>query len=271
MQDAVGLYLGRMKNKYEQKPCRGQFGGVLTTNFLSLAAIKDEDTLKYMMESLNEVYKFAEFTEYDIYLNPEERTKLTGVPKNWRDCEYFIKYEVIQAHGFSFPLIYDIIGLHRLYDLKDADVNNKINSVLKFISSDDFHSKISEGYGIIVAGEYASGNPKYNGMGWSPHYPGWLDVAHYIEHVNVPKLLFFAQNIIKYPIALKTKWFSDLLSYLEKYKTDNSTYIFPKEWIKESPGYAVQGHHMSFGENRRKKNWLEIESTFYMQLLQQNI
>jgi len=27
------------------------------------------------------------------------------------------------------------------------------------------------------------------------------------------------------------------------------------------------GRHLSFGENRRKKNWREIESTFYMQLL----
>ena len=267
--DAVGLYLARMKNKYAQKPCRGQFGGVLTANFLSLAAINDEDILKYMLESLDEVCKFAKATGYDIYLNSEERAKLTGVPKNWRDCEYFIRYEVIQEHGFSFPLIYDVIGLYRLYDLKDADVDNKINTVLSYISGDEFHSKLSEGYGIIVAGEYASGNPKYNGMGWSPHYPGWSDVADYMEKDNVPKLLFFAQNIIKYPIALKTKWFYDLLNYLDKYRTDNGTYLFPKEWLKESQGYAVQGHHVSFGENRRKKNWREIESTFFMQLLRQ--
>jgi hypothetical protein len=27
------------------------------------------------------------------------------------------------------------------------------------------------------------------------------------------------------------------------------------------------GSHLSYGENRRKKNWAEIEATFYMQLL----
>lgn len=60
------------------------------------------------------------------------------------------------------------------------------------------------------------------------------------------------------------------MNYLEKYRTDNGTYIFPKEWLKETQGYAVKVHHMSYGENRRKKIWLEIESTFLIQLLRQS-
>lgn len=287
MQDAVWLYLDRMKNQHAIKPCRIQFGAVLTSNFLNLAGIQDEETLKFMIKSLDEMYDFAKQNRYDIYLSPEERAKLTGIPKNWRDCEHFIKHEVIKEYGFCFPLIYDIVGLHRLYDLKDPDIDMKIDAVINYISGDDFHSKISGGYGIIVAGQYESGNPKYNGMGWDPQYPGWFDVAGYIGESSkssapngshtanqsgyVPKLLFFAEHIVKYPVALKTKWFSDLINYLEKYKTENGTYIFPKEWLPEKSGYAVGGFHMSFGENRRKKTWLEIESTFYMQLLRQNI
>ena len=103
-------------------------------------------------------------------------------------------------------------------------------------------------------------------MGWDPKYPGWFD----IEKLNSDQgagLLFFAQYISKYPPARKTKWFNNLLCCLEKYKTKNGTYIFPKEFLIEKTGYAVGGKHMSFGENRRKKNWAEIESTFYMQLL----
>ena len=271
MQDAVWLYLDRIKNQHNVKPYRFQFDGVLTANFLSSAYIKDEDTLKFMLASLDEMYAFAKQERYDIYLSEEERKRLTGVPKNWRDCEHFIKYELIQEYGFCFPLIYDIIGLHILYDLKDPDVDMKINTVINYVSGDDFHSKISDGYGILPMGQYESGNYKYHGMGWDPKYPGWFNVADYIQKDNVPKLLFFAQNIVKYPIALNTKWYNDLINYLEKYKTNNDTYIFPKEWLKESPGYAVQGHHLSFGENKRKKIWLEIESMFYMQLLKQNI
>lgn len=108
-------------------------------------------------------------------------------------------------------------------------------------------------------------------MGWDPKYPGWFDLPSYMETGNVPKLLFFAQYISKYPIAKKTKWFSDLLNYIEKYRTENGTYLFPVTWLKESTGYAVLGHHMSFGENRKKKNWREIESTFYVQLLQKDL
>jgi hypothetical protein len=272
MRDAVGFYINKkMKNAYATKPCRFQFNENMTANYLSLANIKEDDTLKFMLESLDEMYAFAKQNRYNIYLTSEERARLTGVPKNWRNCEHFIYYELIHEYGFCFPLIYDMVGLHRLYDLKNPDIDMKINTVLNYISGDDFHTKISGGYGILVAGHYESGTPKYNGMGWDPKYPGWFDAVKYMENGYVPKLLYFAQFIIKYPIALKTKWFNDLINYLEKYKTENERYIFPKEWLPEKPGYAVGGFHMSFGENKRKKNWLEIESTFYMQLLKQNI
>ena len=264
IQDAVRLYINRMKDcKYGM--------ATWTSNFLSLAGVKDDVTHKYMLNRLDSMYNFAGQNNHDIYLSPEERAKLTGVPKNWKGTEYFINPAFTEKCGFCFPFIMDIVGMHRLYDMKDRDIDTKINAVVNYVSTDDFHTKISDGYGILVAGEYASGNPKYNGMGWDPKYPGWFDAAEYMEKDNVPKLLFYAEHIVKYPAALKTKWFNDLQSYFEKYRTDTGTYSFPKEWIKETAGYAVQGHHLSFGENRRKKTWLEIESTFYMQLILHNI
>jgi len=61
------------------------------------------------------------------------------------------------------------------------------------------------------------------------------------------------------------------MNYLEKYRTDRSIYIFHKVWFKETQGYAVSGSHMSYGENRCNKNWAEIESTFYVQIIKHNI
>lgn len=70
-------------------------------------------------------------------------------------------------------------------------------------------------------GNFESGNAKYHGMGWDPKYPGWFDAADYIENVNAPKLLFFAEYISQSPSLRKTKWFNNLLSCLEKYKTEH--------------------------------------------------
>jgi len=96
----------------------------------------------------------------------------------------------------------------------------------------------------------------------------WMgDVADYIKTMSVPKLLFYAMYITKFPVALKTKWFSDLLRCLNKHRSENDRYVFPEHWLPEKQVYAVHGARMSFGENRRGKNWREIESTFYMQLL----
>ena len=256
--DAVGYYINQ-----------NNFGGMAMANLFLMANIKNEVASKHILDRLDKLYNFAKQGVYDIYISEEERKKLTGVPKNWKD-KNFIRPELFKD-GYSYPLIYDILGLYRLYDLKNPEIDEKINSVIDYISTDEFHAKIQDGYGILISGRYASGNPQYHGMGWDPKYPGWFELKDYMENINAPKLLFFAQNISKYPLAKKTKWFSDLLDYLDKYKLDGGIYIFPKEWLKESQGYAVQGHHVSFGENRRKKTWLEIESTFYVQLLQQNV
>ena len=258
MRDAVGFYVNR-----------NDLNVFNTAQLFFMADIKNETALENMLDRLDMLNNFAKQKNYDIYISEEERAKLTGVPKNWKKSN-FINPELFKE-GYCYPLIYDIIGMYRLYDLNNPETNEKINGVIDYISTDEFHSKIDDGYGIFISGKYASGNPQYHGMGWDPKYPGWFDVADYMENINAPKLLFYAQNISKYTIALKTKWFGDLLNYLDKYKTENNTYIFPKEWLKESQGYAVQGHHLSFGENKRKKNWLEIESTFYTQLLTQNI
>jgi hypothetical protein len=247
----------------------GQGWDVVISNFLALFGTENKIIDDFMLSRLDKLYDFAQKKIYDIYISAEEKAKLTGVPKRWKD-KNFIKPELFKINGYCYPLIYDIIGVHRLYDINSSETNEKINIVINYISTDEFHNKIDDGYGILISGHYVSGNPQYHGMGWDPKYPGWFNVADYMENGNAPKLLFFAQNISKYPPARKTSWFNNLLTYLEKYKTENGTYLFPAKWLKESQGYAVQGHHISFGENRRKKNWSEIESTFYMQLLPQN-
>ena len=264
--ESLDFYIGKMQNIAVSYRKGQLFFAVLIANLLSLANINDESTLKFMLGSLDEMYNFTQKKIYDIYLDEEERKKLKNIPKNWRNTDFFIKPELVRKYGFSYPLIYDIVGMHRLYDLKNSEVDNKINEIISYLSTDEFHNKISDGYGILVEED-----GRYHGMGWDPKYPGWYGLSQYMNSGNIPKLLFFAENISKYSPATTTKWFNDLLLYLENYKTETGTYLLPSKWLKESVGYAVQGHHLSFGENRRKRNYLEIESTFYVQLLQQKL
>ncbi|MCL2519361.1 MAG: hypothetical protein FWF15_12440 [Oscillospiraceae bacterium] len=243
--EAAEIYINRFEEKW------------ISANIFSLAGIKNDDIMKFMLNKLDKIHRFVQMKTYDFYISDEDREKLTFVPIRWRDKK-FIKPE-FRNDEFNYPFIYDVLGMFRLYELNDLAVDQKINDVIDYISTDEFNANVVDGYGILIWD-----NKKYYGQGWDPKYPGWFDAAGYD---NMPKLLFYAQNIIKYPPARKTKWFSELLNYLEKFKTENGTYIFPAKWIKEMSGYAVQGNHLSFGEPRTKRNWCEIESTFLMLLL----
>ena len=277
--DAVQCYIDVIKNTPLRKPYRkdaiGHYHGqdfLIPANMLMLGCFKNDALFEYMLGSLDELYDFTSKGDCNIYISSDERAKLKGVPPNWADIKHFTKPELFDKYGLCWLLIYDVIGLTKLYGVHSAETDKKIDAVIRFISNDNFHNTIPDGYGIIIT----TGKTKYKGCGWDPKYPGWFDVSDYIESADnhsgdISKLLFFAMHIVKYPAALKTKWFADLLCCLEKYRTDSGTYQFPKEWLLEKTGYAVLGNHMSFGEKRHKRNWCEIESTFYMQLLKQNI
>ena len=239
------------------------FDSILIANLLTLADISNSVIQSCILRSLDELYNFVLRGVYDIYISDEERDSLKAVPAIWKNKK-FIKRSLIDKYGFCYPLVYDIVGLHKLYGLANPEVDSKIDAVIEYISTDEFHNAISDGYGILI-----SGDRKYHAMGWDPKYPGWFNVKEFIEKDNVPKLLLFAEYISKYPVARKTKWFSDFLDCMKKYQTDSGRYLFPAGWLKEQRGYAVMGSHISFGENRNKKNWREIESTFYMLLLNQ--
>lgn len=266
VRDAVGYYFEYIDNNLPyQSTNPSAFLIKLSADLLINAGFKDDIIIELLLTRLDEMHRFVSQKSYDIYISDEERSKLKSVPKNWVNSK-FIRPEITSIHGFCYPLIYDIVGMHKLYELKRPEIDRKIDEIISYISNDEFNSKIENGYGILIFGD-----KKYYSMGWDPKCPGWFDVRTYMENENAPKLLFFAEYISNYPIAEKTKWFGELIAYLEEFNTREGTYLFPAKWLKEQTGYAVLGSHISFGENRRKKNWVEIESTIYMQLLQKKI
>ena len=268
--NAITYYIVKIESVPFEFPVRNRdfhkgFACILISNLLSLTGLDNDAINNFMLLSLNEIYDFVCKDDYNIYYSEEEKRDIPGIPSIWKNRK-IITRNLITEYGFCYPLLYDIVGLHTLYKLKDERISHKIQTIINYISTDLFHNTIADEYGIIPADD-----KKFHSMGWDPKFPGWFSVEKYLENNNVPKLLFFAQYIAKYPNTHKTKWFHDFINYLDRYRTDNGTYIFPAAWLQERQGYAVMGSHLSFGENRRKSNWREIESTFFVQQLKSSV
>ena len=258
VRDAVAHYLQKTQRYMELPQKRREFLAVLTANLLSLSGVEDDALQRYMLASLGEMRRFAQAKAYDIYLGEEERKGLTGVPTCWKDMHHFIRQDVFEDYGFAYPLIYDIAGLHTLYSLGDPETNRAIGDVLHYILTDAFHETVADGYGILV-----EGNGVYHSMGWDPKFPGWFGVRETLEGRHASKLLFYAQFACRYPAVRETRWFGDLLHCLETMRNTEGRFVFPAAWFAENRGYAVMGSHLSFGENRRKKNWRRSNRRLY--------
>jgi hypothetical protein len=267
VRDAAGFFLGELEKNAAnpQKRKMRDFYSILSSNLLSQAGFDDRVVTDYMLGNLDVLWRFVRQGSYDIYISNEERDRLPGVPPAWRQHK-FLKPELVDNYGFCYPLVYDILGLHKLYELGDETVSTKVDDVIHYIADDRYHREISDGYGILIEGKR-----RYLSIGWDAKFPGWDNAETYLSGPNPSQLLYFVLHITKYPLAVKTRWFEDVRRLLETYKTQRGTYLFPAAWLLEKTGYAVGGQHMSFGENRRKKNWREVESTFYMALLDRNL
>jgi len=101
-------------------------------------------------------------------------------------------------------------------------------------------------------------------MGWDCKKP-FNDNQDY-SYSNLHRLLLYSC----FPTAVKSMWFLNAVTYLMQYKTENDTFLFPKEYLIETDSNWVLGSRMSLAENRRKKQYAEIESTFYMLKLLKN-
>jgi len=98
-------------------------------------------------------------------------------------------------------------------------------------------------------------------MGWDCLKP--FNSNRYYANQNFQRLLLYAQ----FPAAVQSKWFSHAVDYMAQFRTPSGTYIFPESFLPESDGNWVLGAHHSLGENRRTRQWVEVESTFYMRKL----
>ncbi|NTV88889.1 MAG: hypothetical protein HGA22_00765 [Clostridiales bacterium] len=230
---------------------------IIASNLLS-AGYMDSSIIDFMIGSLDGLSSFTDRKSYDIY--SEDRSLFKGLPKVWKEAP-LINPQLNIEYGYCYPLAYDLAGLSSMYKLRNNIINKKIDSVIDYLLCDEFHDKISDGYGIVC-----TTRGRYYSMGWDPKLPGYshsgdFDASGVKSH---SKLLFYAELASRYPLAVQSDWYRSVICHLEQFKVEKGTYCFPNEYLKEQSGYAIQGSHMGLGENRRNKAWREIESTFIM-------
>jgi len=204
--------------------------------------------IDFAIERINTIYNFTHHNNYDIY---DESDKYKGVPIPFRDRP-IIKPDIAYGDMCKLPMIYDIVMLAEVYDYISSDLQDKINNIINYIISPEY-DVVLFGYGIL-----ASTPKKYHSMGWDCKKP-FNDKQDY-SYQNLHRLLLYSH----FPIVVKSSWFHNAIDYLSQFETKNQTYTFPVDYLSERDSNWVLGSRMSLAENRRKKNWVEIESTFYM-------
>ena len=216
--------------------------------FLLRSKFPIDGLLDFAVERIDTIYDFTRYMDFAIY---EETENFKGVPKTFQDRP-IIKPTIAHGSMCRLPLIYDIVTMSEVYDRVSSEIQAKIDNIIEYIISPEY-DVIVPGYGILSAP-----HRNYYSMGWDCKKP-FNDNQNY-SYPNLHRLMLYSS----FPVAVKSTWFQNAIDYLTQYKTSNGTYIFPKEYLSEYDSNWVLGSHMSLAENRRKKQYSEIESTFYM-------
>ena len=153
------------------------------------------------------------------------------------------------------PTIYDLYAF-AYYPDKSSEIGQRIERIIEYILDERFMNLPDSGYVYDTSNKmyYAAGNV----------YHACLRKDRYILYLYL--LSFFESS-------RRSKTYMNEIESLKRYKTDNGFYVFDKNLMKEKKDtYQIYtGGHMGLGENRRSKNTLKIESTFWMMSILHNI
>ena len=202
-----------------------------------------EDVGTRFRERLSALHNTALRCNYDLYL-PREDTR--HVPKAWRE-KLIYRPEFGWDNLLPLPSCYDLYAMAH-WEASSKTEEQKIDDIIRYVSDPLFQS---------TAGGYLWDREKNR-----CYAAGRVCLAC----LNPERLVLFLELFAKFSMARKTLWFQDALSKLEQWRTVRGTYIFPSDYLKEKRNsyYIYQGAHMGLGENRRCRDWVEIESTFRM-------
>ncbi|XMB86797.1 hypothetical protein RJG79_03110 [Mycoplasmatota bacterium WC44] len=238
-----------LDNKYEQSFVFYMFIDIIIFPLLYKAGYRNDWLIKFYKDRINILYQFTLKKDYNIYA---DRQEYKGIPKIWEKFK-LVKPELCEGGNFKYPLIYDIVALAKIITDCDKETEDKIETIINYILSDEYHSLIDDAYGIIVRNLDDKKNKRYLRMGWDAKVPGYF--GEKIDQTQESRLLGKLELMAHFNTSINSIWFKNWMTHLESFKTDKGTYIFPDIFLKTKIGSLL-------GENKRKKQWREVESTF---------
>ncbi len=249
-----------------------QFFISLILSFLCRSGYENEELVRQALDRRFDTLKdFIHLKNLDIYVDPAEFPRLPKIRRH-----DIVNPDLYSDGKSRFPFIHDIWAFSGILKSKlYQDKTELIENIIKRILTKEYQN-LKKGYGIVVESP-----TKAYGMGWSVHMPFFqnptqLDFSatslKIIGKSTPSHLLQRLYLMSNFPSTRKNNWFITCIKRLESYKTEKGTYLLPKSCLTERlSGYWVMGAYMGLGENRRKKNWSEIESTFWMLKIQKEI
>jgi hypothetical protein len=260
--DALNSYLAFFQSKIDLSKNWGSLNLVKScyAALTVLVGIQDDHCIAFLVNRLKEIASFVRERSYDIYADP---AAFPTLPRSLRNRPV-LNPELYLNDIIPVPTIYDVLAAKALYNTPCINASH-INTIMEYIFDDRF-AALHPQYGIY----YDTANKRFYAHGWKPHLENYSSQTTPIQN----KALFLLQLYLfsHFPIVHSQTWFNWGLEVLNAYQTKQETYLLPKGFLQEKPsGYWVNGAYMGLGESRRKNDWQELESTFWVMSIRKNL
>ncbi len=211
-----------------------------------------QPVLSQMTRRLESLYEFANNPDFSrVFV---DKSDFKGIPKK---SKYgLVNPELYPDQNFMLPWIHDIRGLaHCSSIVRSKKYRPQIEKIIDVVLTPEYQ-KLPWSYGL------AKYEGRYYVLGWVMHLPGYLSRP---TEQELAELLLTLEFMARFRGARDSDWFRDSLEFLETFRTDTGTYLFPRKFLPEKKvGYWVAGTRMMFDDRKGHANAIECESTFYM-------
>ena len=161
------------------------------------------------------------------------------------------------------PWVYDLLACAFYRDLYPS-LARKLESIAAYILDERFQRHPATLYLAAPGRKYCHSVP-------SPRLPchaadGKPEDDFALDRYSRPRLLLYLFIMAHFDCTFESAWYRRIMDHLSKFRTERGTYEFPSDYLNErADGYFLYaGAHMGLGENRRRRVWREVESTFWM-------